>query len=49
MVRVDGRSFTKFTAALGLEKPNDLRHVKLMNKAAKEVMASFTEIVLAYG
>ena len=49
VVRVDGRGFTKFCGLLGLEKPNDVRGLKLMNKAAKEVMANFTEIVLAYG
>lgn len=49
VVRVDGRAFTKFCEALGLEKPNDLRGLKVMNKAAKEVMNSFNEVVLAYG
>jgi tRNA(His) guanylyltransferase len=49
VVRIDGRAFTKFCEQLGLEKPNDLRALKLMNKAAKEVMKSFNEMVIAYG
>jgi tRNA(His) guanylyltransferase len=49
VVRIDGRAFTKFCESLGLEKPNDLRALKLMNKAAKEVMKSFNEMVIAYG
>ena len=38
VVRVDGRGFTKFCESLKMEKPNDLRGIKLMNKAAKTVM-----------
>lgn len=49
VVRIDGRGFTKFCESLGLEKPNDLRGLKLMNKAAKEVMKNFNEMVIAYG
>jgi len=49
VVRIDGRGFTKFCESLGLEKPNDLRGIKLMNKAAKEVMKNFNEMVIAYG
>lgn len=49
VVRLDGRGFTKFCEALELEKPNDARALKLMNKAAKEVMGNFTEVVLGFG
>ena len=49
VVRIDGRGFTKFCEKLSLEKPNDLRALKLMNKAAKEVMGNFTEAVIAFG
>lgn len=49
VVRVDGRGFTSFCDVHGFEKPNDIRGIKLMGKSAKEVMASFSEIVLAYG
>jgi tRNA(His) guanylyltransferase len=33
----------------GFEKPNDIRGIKLMVRAAKEVMLNFNEIVIAYG
>ena len=49
VVRVDGRGFTQFCDVHGFEKPNDLRGIKLMGKAAKEVMKSFNEIMIAYG
>ena len=49
VVRVDGRGFTRFCDTLQLEKPNDARALKLMNKAAKEVMNNFHDIVIAYG
>ena len=32
-----------------MEKPNDLRGINLMNKAAEHVMQNFKDIVLAYG
>lgn len=49
VVRLDGRAFTPFCEAHNFEKPNDMRALKLMNKAAKEVMKNFTDIVIAYG
>lgn len=49
VVRLDGRAFTPFCELHKFEKPNDIRALKLMNKAAKEVMKSFTDIVIAYG
>lgn len=49
MVRVDGRGFTSFCDVHGFQKPNDIRGIKLMNKAAKEVVKNFSEIVIAYG
>ena len=49
VVRIDGRGFTGFTNMHGFEKPNDIRGLQLMNKCAKEVMKSFTEITIAYG
>lgn len=48
VVRIDGRGFTSFCEAHDFEKPNDLRAIRLMNRAAKEVMQSFTDIVLSY-
>ena len=32
-----------------MEKPNDLRGIQLMNRAAEEVMSNFKEICIAYG
>ena len=49
VVRVDGRGFTKFCQSMQMEKPNDLRGIQLMNKAATEVVHNFKDIVIAYG
>ncbi|KAJ1668554.1 tRNA-histidine guanylyltransferase 1-like [Coemansia sp. RSA 1813] len=49
VARIDGQGFTKFTALHGFTKPNDVRALKLMNRAAKTVMESMQEIVLGYG
>ncbi len=49
MVRIDGKGFTKFTAANHFEKPNDKRGLDLMNRSAQSVMENFQEIFLAYG
>ena len=32
-----------------MEKPNDLRGIQLMNRAAREVIEQFKDVVLAYG
>ncbi len=49
VVRVDGRGFTKFCESMLMEKPNDIRGIELMNRAAREVVENFKDIVLAYG
>lgn len=49
IIRVDGRSFHKFTSEHAFEKPNDLQGITLMNNAAQRVMVEFTDISLAYG
>jgi len=49
VVRIDGRGFTKFCEAHNYEKPNDIRGVSLMNRAAQAVMDYFQDIWLAYG
>lgn len=49
VVRLDGRSFTKFCESIHLEKPNDIRGLNLMNLAAKAVVENFKDIVLAFG
>ena len=38
VVRIDGRSFTKFTKDHKFKKPNDINGLGLMNKAAKQVV-----------
>eukprot|EP00117_Sycon_ciliatum_P019101 scpid63375/ scgid17432/ Probable tRNA(His) guanylyltransferase; tRNA-histidine guanylyltransferase len=49
VIRLDGRSFHRFSDSHGFEKPNDYRCIALMARCAREVMQEFTEIVLAYG
>ncbi|KAJ1838669.1 tRNA-histidine guanylyltransferase 1-like, partial [Coemansia sp. RSA 486] len=49
VVRVDGQGFTRFTSNHGFTKPNDVRALNLMNRAAKVVAESMVEIVIAYG
>jgi tRNA(His) guanylyltransferase len=49
VIRVDGRGFTKLCKKYDFEKPNDRRALDLMNAAAREVMRSFVDIILAYG
>lgn len=49
VVRLDGKQFSRFTDIHGFEKPNDVRALQLMNKAAACVMEEFKDICLAYG
>ncbi|XP_025829713.1 probable tRNA(His) guanylyltransferase [Agrilus planipennis] len=49
VVRIDGRNFHKFSDKHKFEKPNDLRALNLMNRAAVTVMEEFKDISLAYG
>ncbi len=49
LIRLDGKGFTKFTTLHAFEKPNDIRGIGLMNKAAIAVAQTFPEIWLAYG
>ncbi|KAJ1899246.1 tRNA-histidine guanylyltransferase 1-like, partial [Kickxella alabastrina] len=49
VVRIDGQGFTKFTTKHQFTKPNDVRALNLMNRAAEVVMGNMVEIVLAYG
>lgn len=49
VVRLDGRSFTRFTEMHNFEKPNDRRALELMNRAAVKVMEEIKDISLAYG
>ncbi|XP_060526870.1 probable tRNA(His) guanylyltransferase [Cylas formicarius] len=49
VVRVDGKSFHKFSEKHSFEKPNDARALGLMNKAASVVMEEYKDVLLAYG
>ncbi|KAL3282289.1 hypothetical protein HHI36_005477 [Cryptolaemus montrouzieri] len=49
VVRVDGKSFHKFSEKHEFEKPNDIRALHLMNRAAVKVMEHFKDIVISYG
>nr|CAG4646468.1 EOG090X0AR4 [Macrothrix elegans] len=49
VVRVDGKGFHKFSEEHDYAKPNDLRAISLMSKAAEAVMDEFKDIALSYG
>ncbi|KAF8556534.1 tRNAHis guanylyltransferase [Imleria badia] len=47
--RIDGHSFHRFSEEHGFAKPNDERALQLMDHAAKDLMAEFKDIDLAFG
>ncbi|XP_067001222.2 probable tRNA(His) guanylyltransferase isoform X2 [Anabrus simplex] len=49
IVRIDGRTFHKFADIHEFVKPNDIRALNLMSKAATCVMEEFKDICLSYG
>lgn len=49
VIRVDGKGFHQFSATYGFEKPNDLRALHVMNRAARALMAAFPDVQMAYG
>ncbi|KAJ1728573.1 tRNA-histidine guanylyltransferase 1-like [Coemansia biformis] len=49
VVRIDGQGFTQFTARHDFAKPNDVRALQLMNRAAVTVVDSMRDLVIAYG
>jgi len=49
VVRVDGRGFSRFADVHGYVKPNDVRGLNLMTRAATCVMDEFRDICLAFG
>ncbi|KAI9007786.1 tRNAHis guanylyltransferase-domain-containing protein [Hyaloraphidium curvatum] len=49
VVRVDGRSFHRFTTLHGFAKPNDPRGLRLMVDAARHVMREIKEVTMGYG
>lgn len=49
VVRIDGKGFHKFSEKHDFKKPNDIRSIELMNKAATSVMEEFPDIIFSYG
>ncbi|XP_063870738.1 uncharacterized protein LOC135105939 [Scylla paramamosain] len=49
VVRIDGKAFHNFSEKHDFKKPNDLRSIELMNKAAFSVMDKFPDIIFSYG
>lgn len=49
VVRIDGKSFHKFSKLHDFQKPNDIRALSLMNRAAMSIMEQYKDIVIAYG
>lgn len=49
VVRLDGKGFSRFTEIHGFDKPNDVRALELMNRAAAKVMEELQDICLAFG
>ncbi|KAJ2964306.1 hypothetical protein NQZ79_g833 [Umbelopsis isabellina] len=49
VVRIDGRGFHGFSDMHNFDKPNDLKALGVMNKAAIEVMKNIRDITIAYG
>jgi tRNA(His) guanylyltransferase len=49
VVRIDGKGFHKFSEKHSFQKPNDIRALNLMVKAAARVMDEFKDICIAYG
>ncbi|CCH40937.1 tRNA(His) guanylyltransferase [Wickerhamomyces ciferrii] len=49
VIRIDGKSFHKFSKDYNFIKPNDLRALKLANAAAINVKRSIKDVILAFG
>ncbi|KDR78671.1 hypothetical protein GALMADRAFT_244160 [Galerina marginata CBS 339.88] len=49
LFRLDGHSFHRFSEQHEFKKPNDGRALELMDHAAKDVMAEYPDITLAFG
>ncbi|KAK6174339.1 hypothetical protein SNE40_017637 [Patella caerulea] len=49
VVRIDGKSFHRFSDVHHFVKPNDERALGLMSRAAQKVLEDFKDVVLAYG
>ncbi|KAI5949590.1 THG1 [Candida jiufengensis] len=49
VIRVDGKGFHKFSKYYNFEKPNDLKALTVMNKAALKILEKYSDILMAYG
>ena len=49
VIRVDGRGFHKFSDYYNFEKPNDAKALEVINLAAKRLMETMPDIIMAYG
>ncbi|KAJ7756987.1 Thg1 C terminal domain-containing protein [Mycena metata] len=49
VLRLDGHSFHRFSDEHDFTKPNDIRALKLMDHAAKDLMEQYPDVVLAFG
>lgn len=49
VIRVDGKGFHKFSEIYEFEKPNDIRALQVMNRAAENIVKLFPDILIAYG
>lgn len=49
IIRVDGKGFHKFSDHYKFDKPNDLRALQVMNRAAKAIVEQYPDILMAYG
>jgi tRNA(His) guanylyltransferase len=49
VVRLDGRSFTRFTTEHAFAKPNDARGIQLMVDSAKHVMKEIRDVTMGFG
>ncbi|KAK7037811.1 tRNA-His guanylyltransferase [Paramarasmius palmivorus] len=47
--RLDGHSFHRFSDEHGFTKPNDVRALQLMDRAAEALMNEYRDIVLGFG
>ena len=49
VVRIDGKGFSRFAEVHGYVKPNDVRGLNLMTRAATCVLEDFRDICIAFG
>ncbi|CDZ96492.1 trnahis guanylyltransferase [Phaffia rhodozyma] len=49
LLRIDGHAFHKFSDQHRFTKPNDLRALELMDRAAKAIMNEYPDVVLGFG